>query len=505
MNGQQTIDGLLGTGPRELPLGGTRSYYEATRRRPVTEQTYRNCVAMFCPVAREALQAAIDKQSFFLTGIAGSGKSVVLRQIAYAVSKADTNQRVAVTSTTGLSAQNIGGVTIHSWCGMQRGNDNDLTRHIRSEVRSEIRKTSCLIIDEISMASVELLNRVDTITKIVRRSPRDRDRPLCELPPFGGLQVILCGDFFQLSPVDDPRHCFQHPLFPATVYSLNTSRRQGDTEFVDFLNHVRHYDTEEAAEYVFKNLIRELPENPGRTHLMFRRTQVRQRNAQCLADLPGEEYVFFAEDRVNVGPQQTPTEQEETQAAFEKEADRCVEPVLTLKVNARVMYLRNKGPLVNGSSGKVLGFLLNWQAIAIQERSFFHSKRFEDIAKHVRVTPSTPGHIQFKGQKKEYFVPIIRVDKRNHIVFPEFFDCGYGKRMQLPLSLSYAITIHKSQGLSLRSAEVDLRGCRMHGLVYVALSRVRSRDGLRVRNFEVGTFEETSEEDAAQRVMEHFR
>ncbi|KAG5358681.1 ATP-dependent DNA helicase pif1 [Yarrowia sp. E02] len=448
------------------------------------QDEYRNCVAIFCETAREALERAVEGDSFFLTGIAGSGKSVVLRQVAHAIHL--RGKKVAITSTTGLSAQNIGGATIHSWCGMYKNNCDDKRRHFPTDVVKRIGKTDCLIIDEISMASKQLLERVNAIAQRLRKNDR----------PFGGMQVIFCGDFHQLPPVSAKDPSFRHPAFPSKMFYLRKSQRQEDPAFVAFLNDVRNYDTVKVGAYINENLRRDLVDDADATHLMFTRAKVSEKNIECLQSIEGDEYVFVAKDKVG--------DSEEDKEEFTKEADRTIEKRLVLKVGAKVIFLINKSGLVNGSTGRILGFMSNWEAIALQKHDSFHSETFAEIVRGVDLSEVTTGEIELNRQRQAYTVPIIRVGRKNHIVFPEKFDCNYGERLQLPLALAYAITIHKSQGLSLDRAIVNLAGCYQHGLVYVALSRVRTRQGLCVRSFSPIMFEETSKSVEAQTVSRKF-
>lgn len=413
-----------------------------------------------------------------------------------------------MTSTTGLSARNIGGVTVHSWCGMGKNDENDEKRFIHKDVIKDIRETTCLITDEISMAGSALLKRVHTITQRARVGKDDPPRGA-----FGGLQFIFCGDFSQLPPVTDCKPSFEYEHFPTLVFYLHESwRQQHDKGFVDFLNNVRQYQSKAVGPYINKHLTRDL-EAGGKdvTYLMYRRDDVQIKNSKCLQSVPGEEYVHFAKDFDRTPPHQEVVvdmkERANNKKIFKEEADACVEEILKLKVNAKVMYLRNKSGLVNGSTGYVLGFLFNWEAVAMMDHpnGDFNSGDFEEVVKGIKLADLSSRNTHLERQKQSYLVPIIRVDKMNHIVFPEFFEFTYGKRLHLPLALGYALTIHKSQGLSLDNDDVNLAGCQVHGIVYVALSRVRTRDGLMVRNFDESTFKRTSTDDVALSVIDMYK
>ncbi|QNP95002.1 ATP-dependent DNA helicase PIF7 [Yarrowia lipolytica] len=266
-----------------VSVDGNKKFYLKHDNNNVTEHIRKQQVVLFCDTARDALASAMRRESFFLTGMAGTGKSVVLRQIAYALSKDTT---VAITSTTGLSAQNIGGETIHKWCGIQRKQTTFTPRNTEATIRT----TTCLIIDEVSMASVDLLNDIEKILKRVRACPK----------PFGGLQVILCGDFFQLQPVGTTTPCYKHPSFPQRIFVLTKTHRQDDNAFIHFLNSVRSYDTTTVHEYIRTNLTRKLDTTDQVTHVMYKRSLVAQRNAEILADLPGLDYVYRANDHLTV-------------------------------------------------------------------------------------------------------------------------------------------------------------------------------------------------------------
>jgi ATP-dependent DNA helicase PIF1 len=378
-------------------------------------------------------------QSVFYTGCAGTGKSYLLKAIVSSLPPGTT----WVTATTGVAALNIRGRTIHSRAGIGLGRKSAqaLVRDMNSSHRSAWRSCTTLIIDEISMLSRELFEKLDEIARTIRNSTQ----------PFGGIQLVLSGDFYQLAPVSKEsegaasrQFCFESPLWSRAVpvcIELTHIYRQTDEALVKLLKEVRNGQLSASSIETLKGLERPLPVREGvtATRLFSTNTQVDVINDNNLNQIEGEAVVYTAED-------ETVT----SEGAAQLERQCIAPPRLTLKKGAQVMFLRNLGDNVhvNGSRGVVVGF---HPVTKIPQVRFLNGTLL-DIEPHVWVYESHTG------------------------------EC-IAARKQIPLRLAWAITVHKSQGLTIDHLEVDLQGTFATGQAYVALSRARSLSGLRVLHF----------------------
>jgi ATP-dependent exoDNAse (exonuclease V) alpha subunit len=375
-----------------------------------------------------ALEILLSGESALLTGPAGSGKTYVLNQFIRHAKK--SGKSVAVTATTGLAATHLGGNTIHSWSGI--GIHDTLPPYFHEDMhkgrRDTILNTDVLIIDEISMLHDFRLDLVDEIARKVREDDR----------PFGGIQIILCGDFFQLPPVnraDSQGGSFVvnstvwQELDPVICY-LAEQHRQDDDAFLEILTALREGDV--RRNHAEKLLERQGMDVGEATELHTTNVDVDSINARKLAALDGEEHRY----------QMTTTG---SANYVETLARSCLAlPELVLKEGALVMCIKNnpEKKYVNGSLGIVTGF------------------------------------------EKDTNYPIVELKSGRKItITPETWELRDGDKkraglMQIPLRLAWAITVHKSQGMTLDAARVDLRKAFVEGMGYVALSRVRSLDTL---------------------------
>jgi ATP-dependent DNA helicase PIF1 len=379
-----------------------------------------------------ALKILRSGQSVFLTGEAGSGKTHTVNEYvkylrAHGVS-------FAVTASTGIAATHVGGMTIHSWSGI--GTAQSLTEtEIRNiakaaHVAKRIRKAQVLIIDEISMLDGRVLTLVETVCRVVRKSS----------VPFGGMQVVLVGDFFQLPPVtgygQTAEYAFQSEawerLVPTICY-LEEQYRQDDQAFLAILSAIRENNFEEGHYEAIRGQLISLDEAPQDiTKLYSHNAQVDVMNLSELKKLPGVEHVYVMEVR---------GKDNAAQALIRG----CLSPQkLELRVGAVVMFTKNNpnAGYVNGTLGTVLSF----------------------------------------DEETDY--PIIKTKTGNIIqAVPADWTISEGddelaKITQLPIRLAWAMTIHKSQGVSLDAAVMDLSKVFEYGQGYVALSRVRSLRGV---------------------------
>lgn len=378
-----------------------------------------------------------EKRCCFFTGSGGTGKSLLIKTLINALPRASTS----VCATTALAASLLGGTTLHAWAGCGVNTDQDVEQLMRRVRRPDTllrwRNTHTLIVDEVSMMDGAFLDMLD----FVGRKVRGRDHV-----PFGGMQVVLSGDFHQLPPVAKNQaqrtFCFESSAWRSLVNAgmrsveLKTIFRQSDIFFVDVLRQVRQgkmtpADLREALSENFKQLSTDDGVIP--TKLYTHRADVSHINEAELAKIQEKEVHFQSRD---VGDQ----------GLLES---TCPAPRrVVLKKGAQVMLLKNlqqnKG-LVNGARGVVTGF-----------------------------SSSGLPFVKFAGSGGD---PVLiekaqfPVSLGNHMA---------AERVQIPLQLAYATTIHKSQGMTLDKIEVSLDRAFEPGMSYVALSRARSLDGLRI-------------------------
>ncbi|KAJ2988567.1 hypothetical protein NUW54_g9077 [Trametes sanguinea] len=290
-----------------------------------------------------------EEKSVFFTGAAGTGKSLLLRAIIAALRKkyAKKPEVVSVTASTGMAASNIGGMTIHSWGAVTPGLHN-VDRQISciktcKPAFKRWKETKVLIIDEVSMVDGQLF---DTLAKLADLLRKKTDKP------FGGIQLVVTGDFFQLPPVtksgEEPFFAFESEAWKRCIdhtVTLTQVYRQKDTHFVELLNELRKGTISSSAQQTFTSLSRPLPPLPSGlipTELYPLRAQVDRANSTRLAALPGAPRTFVARDS----------------GTHQKVLEQMVVPAqLVLKSNAQVMLVKNVDErLVNGSVGRVLGF-----------------------------------------------------------------------------------------------------------------------------------------------------
>lgn len=398
------------------------------------------------------------RQSIFLTGKAGTGKSTFLRYVC-----ANIRKKHVVLAPTGIAAINAGGSTLHSFfklpfypllpddpkLSLQRNQIYDFFKYTKPH-RKLLEELELVIIDEISMVRADIIDAVDRILRVYSHNLRQ---------PFGGKQLLLVGDVFQLEPVvkgderDILNRFYPTPFFfSARVFSqielvsieLQKVYRQTDSRFIQVLDHIRN-NTAAAADLQLLNTRYGAPmtgsEDDMYITLATRRDNVDYINEKKLAELPGEPTVFRGEIRGDFPTSSLPTAEE-----------------LVLKPGAQVIFIKNdyERRWVNGTIGVVNGFDLAEGTLYIITDDGRECSVKQDSWRNIRYT--------YNEEKKQ-------IEEEELGTFTQF-----------PVRLAWAITVHKSQGLTFSRAVIDFTGgVFAGGQTYVALSRCTSLEGIQLR------------------------
>jgi len=399
----------------------------------------------------------------FITGKAGTGKTTFLKAII-----SNTHKNTVVAAPTGIAAINAGGVTLHSMFQLPFGiflpddkalrgrefSENITTPYtliskskLNSQKRKIIRKLDLLVIDEVSMLRADLLDAIDHVLRSVRKKMTE---------PFGGVQLLFIGDLLQLPPVVQ-RHEWPYlsPYYdsmfffnakvlqntPPVYIEFDKIYRQTDNEFIELLNKFRNNtindgDLDNINSHYDKNF--SLKDQPGYIHITTHNRKADKINQERLDQIKESPKTFKATLSGDFGEHMFP-------------ADNS----LVLKKEAQVMFIKNdpsgEGKFFNGKIGKI-SFIDDDEIIV----------SFPDGTEDITVTPYT-------WENKKY---ILNEDKQ------EIEEKTVGTFMQYPLKLAWAITVHKSQGLTFEKAVLDLSDTFISGQMYVALSRLTSLKGL---------------------------
>jgi ATP-dependent DNA helicase PIF1 len=387
---------------------------------------------------REAWGLIREGRNVLVQGKAGTGKSTFIKYL-----KKYLPGNVAFVAPTGLAALHIGGQTIHSFAKLPL---KVLKRRDAREMkhRGLYRNLNTLIIDEVSMVRADMFDALDEFLR--------KNGPRSELP-FGGIQIVMVGDLYQLPPVEKYEggeaaylaSAYETPyFFSAPVYQrmdvalveFERVFRQQDEEFVEFLDKVREgiVTEDELVEFNIDHVVRG-EVSDGVVTLATTNRIVSEINARKLAELPGRVEEFVGRVVGVFAPSEMPTER-----------------VLHLKRNAQVVFVRNdeQGRWVNGSVGKVVYL--------------------------------SRGRIEVRVNGKRHEIKPVVWQKVRYVYLPEINQITEeidGEFWQYPIRLAWALTIHKSQGQTFDRVAIDLgMGAFDTGQVYVALSRVRSSEGI---------------------------
>ena len=389
--------------------------------------------------------------NLFLTGKAGTGKTTFLKKL-----KEISRKRLIVVAPTGVAAINAGGVTIHSFFQLPFGpyissspkhenGKTDFKNKFRKEKINILRSMDLLVIDEVSMVRADLL---DAISDVLRRY-RDHNKP------FGGVQLLLIGDLQQLSPVaKEEEWNLLKEHYPSTFFfdskALSESEyfcielthvyRQNDKNFINLLNNIRenHFD-DKTLQMLNQRYIPNFKPDEQSDYIILttHNYQAQQINNQKLAELPEQPYSFPAEIKHDFPEYSYPTDEN-----------------LILKCGAQVMFVKNDSSsekrYYNGKIGKIV-FINSNQIIVIDQDG-----------NKIAVEKETWNNMKYT------------IDPETK----EITETISGTFNQYPLKTAWAITIHKSQGLTFEHAIIDASAAFSHGQVYVALSRCKTLDGV---------------------------
>lgn len=409
---------------------------------------------------REVYDYVVDGGNLFLTGGGGVGKSYLISLIHQEVSKRRTVQLCALTGCAALLLGH-GAKTLHSWAGIGLGKEEVDTLFVKIRRNGRAMRhwlsVGLLVIDEVSMMTAELLDKLDALAKRIRKNTR----------PFGGIQLLLVGDFYQLPPVRRGSGSGSGYAFEAVCWSsvvpraieLTVIHRQKEADFQEILIEAREGRLSAASCQVLRErMAMDWQSGKIRPTLLFpRRAEVDMINERNYQALTGRKETYVA-GLVMGG--KAPAGFDVRSEAFQRylqgvDTDAPYVVEVSLVEEAQVMLIANVDPaagLVNGSRGVVVGYCAATGNPVVE---FLHGRR-EVVGRHAWPLEEYP----------------------------------WVSRTQIPLRLAYAFTIHKSQGASLDSALVDIGSGNFEvGQAYVALSRVRSLEALYVYDFEPRAFQ----------------
>ena len=445
-----------------------------------------------------ALDILKTGQNVFLTGSAGSGKTYTLNQyINYLRAR---RVPVAVTASTGIAATHMNGTTIHSWSGIgikDELSERDLNNLARKQFLADrLKETAVLIIDEISMLHAKQLNVVNEVLKHVRKKDA----------PFGGIQVIVAGDFFQLPPIgsrgESNRDKFAfmseawldarfHICYLSEQHRQVSAAAEGGLDLDDILNQIRRQEVSFEAIAALENTF-DQNVDIQRTRLYTHNLNVNKINDKELADLDGEMRRFEA------------TSEGESKLVDTLKKTVRTQDELILKVGAKVMFIKNNNEL--GVSNGTMGELIGFAAVKVDDQKAKEKAKndakadmadsdeeaiaLEDEDSDQEITSKADDKKKAKTKDKPSStqkMPVVRLNSGREVVAePEEWiiedETGdvLASYEQVPLCLAWAITIHKSQGMTLDAAEIDLSRTFELGQGYVALSRLKSLEGLKL-------------------------
>jgi ATP-dependent DNA helicase PIF1 len=418
----------------------------ASPKKSFAEVPLPECIdpSQLTPEQHRWASAAFAGESLFITGEAGTGKSFML---AYIVQELQRTKTVAMTATTGIVAASLGGVTLHSFAGigLGKGRDEEIISRVMMarDAVARWQETEVLVIDEISMLDGSVFQLLENLARRARGVEK----------PFGGLQLLLCGDFLQLPPVETTSFVFEteawRKLSPITAELQQVLRQHGDDAFLAILREVRIGICSPSSTKALANCCVDKKPMPldgiVPTRLYCVNKDVDAENAVRLKQLDSPILEVHAQD------QWKENSSEANMSRLLDLIEKKAPAVLRLKIKAQVVLTKNIPGLgvMNGTRGVIEA----WAA-----------------------------------KKDGMQCPLVRCDNGNLVqIDPAAFSqssvggTGQLTRVQLPLKLGWALTVHRAQGCTLSRAELQLENAFDYGQAYVALSRVKSLNGLWIR------------------------
>ena len=356
--------------------------------------------------------------NFFITGGAGCGKSFLINELA---TSDQLFKKLAITASTGIAAHQINGMTIYCFAGIETGDKTSdyYMKHMHADVKKRWRETDVLIIDEISMLSCKVFNLLHDVACGINQ---------CFDELFGGIQVVACGDFYQLPPVNGD-YVFKSDIwkqYMTNILYLNQCFRQNnDLEFFNALNEIRLGNvSEQSVQFLSKrHFLNDKEIDPNYTRLFFKRDEVFKYNEFKMNQIKSKPFVFRSKDEIK---------NPNTDIHFQ------IPVQVTVKVNAVVMLVKNinvEEGLCNGTVGTVSSIETNAVWVLINEKK-----------------------VKIEIMKEEI------LDVSHSLI---------GSRTGLPLQLAFALTVHKAQGMTLKKTVLNFNTrafCK--SLYYVSMSRV---------------------------------
>ena len=511
-------DGLQSSVKRKRSIGSSGATEQAYKGED--ENGARKCAHMaedLCEEQAQIVKLTLSGQNVFFTGGAGTGKSFVLRRLVRELRA--RGRRVEVVTPTGISAINVGGITYFTFAGWYPGTVKKSIKEIEDEAMGKVRRrrmaeTEVLIIDEISMLEANQFRRLDRACRMAKWKREEA---------FSRVQVIVTGDFYQLPPVKAFQTCFEcgtelrgssggtdelQCRKCAAMYNrrdrwafrseswtecrfesrnLTTTHRQKDPVFIDILNTLRT-GRALSKEQVALLSVGRMPAE-GAIELSAVKREVARKNRLGFEAIRGVVVrAYRCQDHADIKehhPELAGKKAEDSAGNLVGCQDHRFPPILETKYGMPVILLSNIDPargLVNGSQGRIVGY-------SGQKAAFAASWREKQRRGAWGVLEEAEIAAWAAKQGKDFQLPVVVFENRvKQVVMPECLEMEMGDpapfsvvaRTQLPILPAWAITIHKSQGMTLEKAVVNLQYIFERQMAYVALSRLKGLAGLTV-------------------------
>jgi ATP-dependent DNA helicase PIF1 len=466
------------------------------------------------------IECASKGENVFYTGSAGTGKSSLLKYLQIITRKVPG---VYATAPTGLAAIHISGTTIYYWAGIGLGNKDykTLLREIKKNKAAYKRwmDVQLLIIDEISMIDADLFDKLNILAQNLKNNGKF----------FGGIQVIICGDFLQLPPISNntntknnnnnnnnnepimvirqavavtAKYCFQAKCWNEIKNIINLQQvfRQKELKTIHCVNQLRHGILDNDSLRLLESCVnRKFSKDDGiiPTILYMIKKNVESKNNMELMRLKGTEFIYEATTN-NV------ENSSKTMIGFLQHLKKnCPAPErLILKINAQVMLLKNlsiEDQLINGSRGVIIGFqevsnlrLFNQQNKQSKLRDVNYNSNHDNNEDDNNEDEKDENKDENKEKKiiRSRSYPIVKFSNGiEKVIVPETWEFKLDNRVvarirQIPLMLAWALTVHKCQGMTLDRVEIDLNSSFENGQIYVAISRARSFENMSLKGFD---------------------